>query len=368
MASIRARQLEEMLGRAGAGIHAVHVRNDVFANTSLLRAYPEIVARYVPLFRTYLVSAPIPNVWPTLEVLGLIAEHAPSAREAIAAHLGPVLLEYATEPGEYSAAARSLLDKLDMPVGGLHGDLKALARSLMQLGEQAIFVVGAGFSYDVMPITNELASLLTTFLLRIGVQDPATVIRDEPALWKLVKEHKETFCALFAGRCAAVTPAAQHRILAELIHDGRVSHTVSFNWDNLIERAYFEHYATPLLKITSETTLPTSAALWKLHGDVDAPGTDWVFPYESGRVFDGLIRSLEHSFQQRAPSHAIIVGYRELEPVVKERLIGWLERHIPSIIRIRPDWTEGANGGHAETARRFLEKLQMVCGSLARAA
>jgi len=138
-----------------------------------------------------------------------------------------------------------------------------------------------------------------------------------------------------------------------------MSFSISFNWDDLIERAYVEKFGKPISKVTSDGYIPDQPSLWKLHGDVEDLAGEWVFPYEEGRVFKSLLDSLDRLVGQNCPQFALIVGYSEWEEVVRERLIKWLEDHIPKVLRVRPNWDVKDPNGIPETARRFCERLRI---------
>lgn len=114
-------------------------------------------------------------------------------------------------------------------------------------------------------------------------------------------------------------PSEQHLILAELFHVGYIAHIISFNWDDLVEKAYRRLYSDGIPMVTREDTT-SDHALWKLHGDIANPDERWVLPFEQGRVSSALEQLASHT---TLPT--IITGYREQESIVREKLIAVLE-------------------------------------------
>jgi hypothetical protein len=99
--------------------------------------------------------------------------------------------------------------------------------------------------------------------------------------------------------------------------------------------------------------------LWKLHGDVADTASEWIYPYEQGRVFKALLTSLDKQLSERPPSHALIIGYSEYEPVVKKQLISWLQKNVSNVLRVRPNWKAEDSGGLQDTAKRFFQRLSV---------
>ena len=138
--------------------------------------------------------------------------------------------------------------------------------------------------------------------------------------------------------------------MARLFKENSVRHIVSFNWDDLIEQAYTEQFGEEM-SVVAEQESSSDHALWKLHGDVRIPEQRWVLPYEEGRVFDGLVSQLENEVLL-----AVIIGYREQEPVVSERLISPLQ-HRGSIVRIGPSQPNNPPLSFSDDATKALRKL-----------
>ncbi|MBT9141451.1 MAG: hypothetical protein DDT30_02043 [Dehalococcoidia bacterium] len=238
--------------------------------------------------------------------------------------------------------------------------LRNLARSVITHRQPLILIIGAGFSYDTMPVTNELQPLLVQLLRRVGISSPITITREnDEQVWRIVKETSTRFKDMFSGWCARSHPALQHKIVARMLHNNQISHLISFNWDDLIERAYMDEFRETVSKVVNDGSISERPSLWKLHGDVTDLSSNWVFPYEQGRIFDSLIESLDRTVDQNCPQFALIVGYSEWEIVVRDRLIRWLEDHIPTMLRVRPNWDDKDPGGIGEKAKSFFGRLNI---------
>lgn len=146
-------------------------------------------------------------------------------------------------------------------------------------------------------------------------------------------------------------PSNQHIILAELFHAGHITHIVSFNWDDLVEKAYRNLYDADIPKVNKEN-VQSGHAIWKLHGDIDNPEERWVLPFEQGKVFQALQQIV---LQITAP--AITIGYREQEQVVRERLLSVLENR-GGITRIRPDLPNNPPETFGDNALMAMKKIK----------
>ena len=340
-------------------VHAGNVLGQLQDNLPLIRTYPNITLPEIWRFRHYLDRAPTHNVHPALKCLKLLAREVPETRDQIIEDVGDLLYEYAGIPGfTFASTLHKLLEILQLPVSPRDELMRSLARSLTCLRQPAIVVIGAGFSYDTMPITAELAPLLISVLRSAGIPNPAHFITtDDRQVWQIVERQESDFKRLFIGWCARSTPSFQHTMLCRLLREGLLSHIISFNWDDLCERAHLDLTGQPIPKVTTGGTPAHGPSLWKLHGDVETPHDPWIFPYESGRVFDSLIQSLDEKLAEDPPHYALIVGYSEWEPQVKDRLIGWLEEYVPSVVRVRPNWPEDNDQGIPDSAKRFFQRL-----------
>lgn len=357
--------MEMRLKRFFSGVgkdHAGNILGDIHRYVLLMKQYPQIAEQEIHRFRHYFTDSPAHNHPAALKCLITIAKNIPQVRPRIIEELGSILYEYLPlwEGLHENALLAELLGVLEIPVSERDRHLRELARSVITLRQPLPLIVGAGFSYDTMPITNELQPLLIQFLREVGISSPTRMIReDDEQVWRIVKENSARFKDMFSGWCAKAHPAPQHKIAAKMLHASQISHLVSFNWDDLIERSYVNTFSEPVSKVVSDGTIPERPSLWKLHGDVADLSSNWIFPYEQGRIFDSLIESLDRSIDQDCPQFALIVGYSEWERVVRDRLIRSLENNIPTVLRVRPDWDVEDPGGIPETAKRFFERVSI---------
>lgn len=217
----------------------------------------------------------------------------------------------------------------------------------------SVFIIGAGFSYDsYAPLLKEMEGIACSTLDEVGVEDPRDLYHaDERKAWEHISRGWQIFQKHAAYMLLPKEPSDQHLILAELFHAGHITHIVSFNWDDLIEKAYRNLYDTDIPKITKED-VKNDRALWKLHGDIDNPEERWVLPFEEGKVFQALQQIV---LQTTLP--AIAIGYREQEPVVCSNLITVLENR-GGITRIRPDLPTNPPDTFTDNSLMAMKKIK----------
>ncbi len=132
-----------------------------------------------------------------------------------------------------------------------------LARSMTPEPPRPLFVVGAGFSHDSMPLTTELEALVTGLLAGRGIERPAELLRqDWREAWRLLSEDAARFKERFVGFSQGRPPALQHGVLSQALAARTLAGVVSFNWDDHIERSDGEF---PV--VNSENQLVTSPGL-----------------------------------------------------------------------------------------------------------
>jgi hypothetical protein len=286
------KQLDDFFRMVGDA-HARNVLGWIHHYYPFMREHPEVVEQHISRFGRYFTEAPADNHLSALKCLIHISEEVPAVRPRIIRELGPILYEYLPfwkERGEMWERITRLLDILELPLDASDKCYRDLARSVVTLQQPLILIVGAGFSYDAMPITDELQPLLLNLLREVGVSSPKRMISEnDEHVWKIVKDHQDKFKQMFAGWSAKTNPAPQHRIVARMLHDGQTTHIISLNWDDLIERAYFDQFGETISKVVEDGIPPAGPSLWKLHGDVETISSQWIFPYERGRVFNTLI-------------------------------------------------------------------------------
>ena len=227
-----------------------------------------------------------------------------------------------------------------------------LARNMLTAGG-SIVVVGAGFSYDsYAPLMADMEGIACATLDDLGVENPRELYRtDEGEAWRIIGEGWKTFQRHMSYLLLPKEPALQHFILSELFHPNVVTHIVSLNWDDLLEKAYLTTYGTEI-PTSSEEGSDSDHALWKIHGDVRDPSQRWVLPYEEGRVFKAVRRVV-------AGSHlpCTVLGYREQEAAVRDQLILPLQNR-GGVTRIRPDLTPAPPDYLADTASVAMQRIR----------
>ncbi len=217
----------------------------------------------------------------------------------------------------------------------------------------SIFMIGAGFSYDsYAPLLREMEGIACSTLYDLGVKDPRTVYQtNEREAWGIISGGWQIFQKHVAFMLSPKEPSDQHLILAELFHTGHITHIVSFNWDDLVEKAYRRLYDTDIPKITKED-VESEHALWKLHGDINNPEERWVLPFEEGKVFQAL-----RQIVLRITVPTISIGYREQEPVIREELFAVLENR-GGITKIRPDLSNNPPETFADNSLMAIKRIK----------
>jgi hypothetical protein len=339
--------------------HASQVLNEFSAYLPIMRRHPDVVSASLGRFGSYLVHGiPLNNAPATFWMLTTLAQEIPSLRDDIVASLGPLIAEHKELLPNHPAAEHlnALLSALALPLSREDAIFTEFARAVVTLRQRILLVIGAGFSYDVMPITTELEPLLVGFLRDAGIEDPVGLLRNnDEQVWRIVQSAEGEFSERFTGWVAHAQPAVQHRTAAAMLHRGDLSHIVSFNWDDLIERAWEAEFETEMCVIVRDGIVSSDPCLWKLHGDVRHHTERWVFPYDDGRVFDSLVESLEQTHES-PPAYALIVGYSESERNVQDHLVTWVTRNVPRVLRVRPNLPLGVEGV-AATAADFFRTL-----------
>ena len=217
----------------------------------------------------------------------------------------------------------------------------------------SIFIIGAGFSYDsYAPLLREMEGIACSTLYDLGVENPRDLYHaDERKAWEHISRGWGIFQRHVAFMLLPKEPSDQHVIVAELFHTGHISHIVSFNWDDLVEKAYRNLYNVDIPKVAREGA-ESDHALWKLHGDINNPEERWVLPFEEGKIFQSLQQII---LQTTVP--AITIGYREQEQVVRERLFNVFENR-GGITKIRPDLPTNPPDTFADNSLMAMKKIK----------
>jgi len=119
----------------------------------------------------------------------------------------------------------------------------------------------------------------------------------------------------------------------------------------LVEKAYRQSYGEEIPKVANDG-LANDHAIWKVHGDISDPSVRWILPYEDGRIFDPL-----HTAVSNGLVPGIIVGYREQESEVRNRLISVMEKR-GGVIRIRPDLEASPPDSLSDSAATAMKRLK----------
>lgn len=283
-----------------------------------------------------------------LRLLLRLSEAADILRAEIADSISKDLLDYYCLQGD-SRTAEQLAEELRIERPRHYFDI---ARNILASGS-CVFVVGAGFSYDsYAPLLRETEGIACSTLYDLGIENPRELYKtDDRRAWQVIQRGWETFQQHMSAMLLPKEPASQHFVLAELFYEELVRHIVSFNWDDLIEKAYKDKFGEDIPKVTREE-ISSEHALWKLHGDVCHPTERWVLPYEEGRVFEAL-----HAIVSRTTLPGIIVGYREQEPIVRTQLIEVMEQR-GGLTRIRPDVEQNPPAYFRDNASMAMKKIR----------
>jgi hypothetical protein len=288
-----------------------------------------------------------------------VSEH---LREKMASTISPKLLDFYCSDSaspQLREAAKELSETLKVGRPIHYFDL---CRRIL-INEGSIFIIGAGFSYDsYAPLLQETEGIACSTLYDLGESNPRGLYRtNERRAWQAISRDWQVFQRRMAFLLGPKVPSEQHLILAELFHDRHIIHIISFNWDDLVEKAYKTRYDNDIPKVAGEG-LRSDHALWKLHGDIANPDERWVLPFEEGRVFKTLE---EVALETVLPT--FIVGYREQESAVCERLIPVLEKR-GGVSRIRPDLANNPPESFADNAQKAMVKIKAGIESARRSA
>ena len=278
-----------------------------------------------------------------------LAEMSQILREKIKADVRPADMGYHIEVDTQNA--KRLSEALSLQFPSHYFDI---CRQVLAGTEGCMFIVGAGFSYDSLaPLLKETRFWACHVLADLGVNSPKELYDgNDREAWQIIADQGwQHFQTLAVGLLETKEPSEQHRILARLFKDGIVRHIISFNWDDLIERAFLQPFNEEI-QVINGTGSTSSHALWKLHGDIKHPADPWVLPYQGGRVFDELISELN-----REVLFTFIVGYREQEPIVNQKLISPLDSR-GGIVRIGPSLPHQPPNIFSDDARSALRKLE----------
>ena len=343
-------KIEDLARRYGVG-HFLASRGDY---AFLMRAAETDPSALTVLVRQLCVGVDSGNVSPAFgdEAFRWLADFASTSailREEIKSTLHVEQLDYYA--GDDAPGASQLVAALALELPVHYFDV---CRQILAGAQTCVVIIGAGFSYSsTAPLLSETRFLAADVLRRLGEPQPSRMYDEQPleAWQRIAKDGREEFQRLASGLLETKSPANQHYALGRLFHEGVIGHIVSFNWDTLVERAYLDLYGEVMPAVSAPGS--TSAhALWKMHGDAAHPGGTWVLPYEDGSISEEFLEVLDAGV-----TAAIIIGYNEHEPVVRERLINPLEGR-GAVTRIGPGRPHDPPRSFQDDATQAMMKLE----------
>lgn len=144
----------------------------------------------------------------------------------------------------------------------------------------------------------------------------------------------------FKEICDKASPGISHKLIA-LNFPKYIKEIICLNWDNLIEKAYFNEHNKKIEKINKDDgevkvkNIEQGGYLWKFHGDVEDLNHDWIFPNHPGRVFENFKNYLQNNqYLQNGNFVFVIVGYSEKEKNIVDNVIKALESKAKGTTRI----------------------------------
>ncbi|MFH1639953.1 MAG: SIR2 family protein [Chloroflexota bacterium] len=331
------------------------LRDDIRYVIQIAKIDPTAVSAIVDMATGGLRSGSIQASWLSslLLLLRELANTSEYLRDKISQQISSESLDFYVSDyvdGVISKAAQGLLETLNLERPKHYFDL---CRQILTCNG-SIFVIGAGFSFNsYAPLLREMEGIACSTLYDLGVKEPRNLYyEDERKAWQIISSKGwQIFQNHMSFTLLPKQPSDQHFILAELFYAGHISHIVSLNWDDLVEKAYQTLYkeTIPLINKEDQTS---EHALWKLHGDVANPDERWILPFEEGRVF----RALEKlALQISLPG--VVIGYREQEKVVREKLLNTLEKR-GGVSRIRPDLPNNPPESFADDALKAMKTIK----------
>jgi hypothetical protein len=316
----------------------------------VIRQEPLAASDYVAALSKAINEGNIPtnSIGPALAWLRDFASMSADIRHIIGDTLADDALDYLGETPTHSDRVKSLRFSLSLEHPRHYVDLARLSR----IHNGSIVVVGAGFSYDSnVALLRDLEGMVRATLYALGVSDPRELYsHTESEAWAILADNWQLFQGMISQNMSTKVPSKQHYDLADLFHRGDVSHIVSFNWDDLIEKAYEERVGRAMLKVLDDDQ-DSEHALWKPHGDIRRPDVRWVLPFEPGRIFETLRKRITTSGQP-----GFVIGYREQELEVRQKLIEPMEA-TGGITRISPSLPTDPPASFGVSAEKALTSL-----------
>jgi len=187
--------------------------------------------------------------------------------------------------------------------------------------------------------------------------------------WKEIKNNPEKdrdFKNRFISLCNDIDKkkihnSSPHKIIVILFETGFLKHIATFNWDTFIEEVYSavtgKEISRVIYGITKDSSIfKNKRYLWKMHGDMDFPDGEWVYPHEGGKLHPKFAEEIK-----TYPGIFLIVGYSE-----EEKFKEFLKQHLGTrqyVIRGRKPQEEGKEYYRKReiihlTARAFFEVIK----------
>lgn len=187
---------------------------------------------------------------------------------------------------------------------------------------KGFFIIGAGVSYEADIDPNLKRCLIQTFILTFKKSRREEVKKqlekDISSLWEKIissKNSKKTkqkrlwheFKKTFKTNIEQIDPALSHKIIAELYLSKYIYHIVTFNQDDLIERASNNR----IKAVIGDDCIPLEdkKIIWKPHGCVTNDEVPWILPYEKGKVPKELLNRLKKEPLKRIYYVLVDIGY-----------------------------------------------------------
>jgi len=187
----------------------------------------------------------------------------------------------------------------------------------------SIFLVGAGISFESgIPLTDVLNDLLRF----CEAKNYDELRKNEQKCLKFKLEFKRI--------CKDKNVSTSHILIARNFPK-HILEIICLNWDDLIERAA-RRLDKEIPKVNEDMAISGERYLWKFHGDVENIKNDnvkgkggWVFPDESGYLFNCFLRYIEETGLKNKIFTFVIVGYSEKEKEIYENVIKCFEEEPP---------------------------------------
>lgn len=264
----------------------------------------------------------------------------------------PQLVRYITEiKGEVRKTTEQLLKKEESFRISYH-HIRDLIEETFEDGYRLIIFVGAGISNAPKKIEEEAMIILDKHEISYSLPWK----KDN---WKLIENYRSEFEEKFSDDSVfeGVSITTCQEKIAELFEDKKINQLVIFNWDNLIETAYWDKY-DKILDVDSDIIVGNAvpkkfnsakAYIWHPHGYVGHKNR-FVYPHENGFIPEKLIECCGDF-----SGVFLVIGYRDEE---NQKLSELLSKKRNKTVKVRLDFTESKELCLLWDGDRFLLILQ----------